>query len=939
MRAMNLKNVWSLLIATFLGLAAGAIPAVADDGAIVLETPRFRYEIGTNGVNRSFVDRATGINHLKPGGAGPCAIVWKAGADYSATSVIHRDGRLHIRFGKLNTELVVGTEVHPKHILFKLESVGGEQPDRIAFVNVDLDLEGRPQEAFAACALGLNLATRVDALPALQKNLQAMAESRFGLAGARVAMVAAPMKDLLPDLQDVLATSSELPLCKAAGPWAPTDPFSRGSYLFNFGSLSLTNLEEWITTVKSLGFTQIDNHGGGDFFRFGDFKLNEKLWPRGWETWEKEILPRLEKAGIGSIFHTYAFFIDKRSKYVTPVPDPRLDSFRTFTLAKPLAADATEMVVNESTAEMKLITGFFEQNSVTLQIGEELVTFGGFSKEAPWTFSKLTRGALGTHAAAHGSGDKARHLKEMFGLFVPDVDTTLFEEVAANHADVVNQCGFKGIYLDAIDGAGILRGSDQAWHWGATFVAAIQKRLKRPTGMEMSAMWHHLWQYRTRWQAWDYPVRGHVRFIDMHAESINGGLLLPMHLGWWSFNAFDPPQVEPTYPEVMETLGARLVGWDAGISLTASVGREALARTPLFRRSVDILRTCEDLRHSGEYTEPSRARLREPGSEFMLMTNKAGRVRFRSMQSQSHTVAPAEPVTLEWQVTNSLPAQPMKLRIEALMGVSDASTSAVVIADFAGAGDRDWKRSSAAGVSFTNVTEGATSVLIATNSGQVPRNGAWARLQKLLENPIDLSHNQGLSVEVEGDGSGAILAIRLESPEHIAFGAVADRYVVLDFTGRRTVTLVETESRRWSDYSWGDGKGPYNVYRETIKFETVNSVSVFLQNLSGKRETRVGIGPIRAVPLKSNALVNPVITIGGKPLSLTATVPAGGWIECNGPEDCVIYGRKGEPLGKATAEGAWPQLPQGTVDVRFGCGTEGEMPRGRIVVFALGQEI
>ena len=63
----------------------------------------------------------------------------------------------------------------------------------------------------------------------------------------------------------------------------------------------------------------------------------------------------------------------------------------------------------------------------------------------------------------------------------------------------------------------------------------------------------------------------------------------------------------------------------------------------------------------------------------MLMTNKAGRVRFRSMQSQSHTVAPAEPVTLEWQVTNSLPAQPMKLRSEALMGVSDASTSAVVM--------------------------------------------------------------------------------------------------------------------------------------------------------------------------------------------------------------------------------------------------------------------
>ena len=114
----------------------------------------------------------------------------------------------------------------------------------------------------------------------------------------------------------------------------------------------------------------------------------------------------------------------------------------------------------------------------------------------------------------------------------------------------------------------------------------IQKRLKKPVGMEMSAMWHHCWQYRTRWQAWDYPQRGHERFIDLHARDVNGGLPLPLHLGWWGFQAFNPPQIEPTYPDVIENLGARLVGWDAGISLTAGIDAGALRNTPLFGRAV-----------------------------------------------------------------------------------------------------------------------------------------------------------------------------------------------------------------------------------------------------------------------------------------------------------------------------------------------------------------
>jgi hypothetical protein len=484
--------------------------------------------------------------------------------------------------------------------------------------------------------------------------------------------------------------------------------------------------------VRSVGFTQIDNHGGGAFFRFGSMELNRQKWPDGWESWRR-IVARLHEAGIGSIFHTYSFFIDKQSKYVTPVPDPRLDAFRAFTLAEPLSAEATEIAVNESTAGLTTVTGFFEHNSVVLHIGDELVTFGGASQQAPWRFTGLKRGALGTKAAAHEQGAKARHLKECFGLFVPDVESSLFEEIAANHADVVNRCGFDGIYLDAIDGASILRGNEECWYWGDKFVVEIQKRLKKPVGMEMSAMWHHCWQYRTRWQAWDYPQRGHERFIDLHAQGVNGGLLLPLHLGWWGFQAFNPPQIEPTYPDVIENLGARLVGWDAGISLTASIDPGALRGTPLFARAVDTLRTCEELRREHTYSESARAKLREPGSQFTLVKDAAGKARFRRAQSQSQTVTPAEPWTLAWNVTNPFAAQPVKLRVEALMSAAPVTdTNSALLAELAQAGAEPWQHTSAQGVTFTlmPVTNGTDLEcgLIATNAGKVARNAAWARL-------------------------------------------------------------------------------------------------------------------------------------------------------------------------------------------------------------------
>ncbi len=921
-----------------------AVTAFAGEPNLVIENALVHYAISPDARNVAFVDRTTSTDYLRATGPSACARVLVRGQEHAATAATLAQGRLTLQFGTNGVKAVLKTEVHRSFITLSVESVTGADVDSLTFLNVPLKLRGSPNEPFGACALSLNLITRVDALPALQSELRASCEKKFGLVGARVAIVGAPMSGMLPALQEALAGASELPVCRVAGPWAREVPFNHGSYLFNFGSLTETNVNDWIEMVKSLGFTQIDNHGGGGFFRFGSMELNRKKWPDGWESWRR-IVARLHDVGIGSIFHTYAFFIDKGSKYVTPVPDPRLDAFRTFTLAEPLTTNATEIAVKESTAGLTTVTGFFEHNSVVLHIGDELVTFGGVSRQPPWRFTGVKRGALGTKVAAHEAGAKARHLKECFGLFVPDAESSLFEEIAANHADVVNRCGFDGIYLDAIDGSSILRGNAEVWYWADKFVVEIQKRLKQPVGMEMSAMGHHFWQYRTRWQAWDYPQRGHLRFIDLHADGVNGGLLLPLHLGWWSFQSFNPPQIEPTYQDVIENLGARLVGWNAGISLTAGIDRETLRNTPLFRRAVDILRTCEDLRHTNSLDEAAKAKLREPGKQFTLLKDAAGKPRFVRAQSQSQTVTPGEPWTLEWQVTNSFAPQPVRLRIEALMSAAPLSdTNAVLLADLSQANAAPWKATSAAGVTFSLVPATSQSdlrcLVLATNTGKVARNAAWVRFEKQFSPLLNLKERQGLGVEIEGDGSGALVAIRLESPRAIAYGAIADRYLKLDFAGRRLVSLVETESTCWSDYVWNDGKGLYNVYRETIDFGAVESVSVWLQNLPPGRETKCRLGPVRALPLRLGRVKNPKISLGGKTIEFPVELASGGWIECNGRDDCAAYGPRGESLGKVTPRGDWPLLDTGIVKMQFSCeASNAPTARARVTVFSRGREL
>ena len=307
----------------------------------------------------------------------------------------------------------------------------------------------------------------------------------------------------------------------------------------------------------------------------------------------------------------------------------------------------------------------------------------------------------------------------------------------------------------------------------------------------------------------------------------------------------------------------------------------------------------------GSFDETTKAKLREPGKEFSLLRDDAGKWRFRPAHYDPHTAVPSEPWSLSWTTANSFQDQPVKLRIEVLMSTgSYGDPENVIIADLSEPNSFAGTPRSAEGVTV-RLTPASTlagrepaGVLTATNSGKVPRNAAWARLDRKFDPRLNLKDRQALGLWVEGDGLGEIIAIRLESPPHISFGAVADHYITVDFTGRRLFTLVETESVRWSDYVWNDGKSLYNVYRETIDFGDIESVSIWYNNLPPDKEVRCLVSAVKALPMVPCEVKNPAITINEKTISFPVEIQSGGYLEFNGSNDCTLYGPKGQTLAK-----------------------------------------
>lgn len=867
--------------------------------------------------------------------APPLGSVTVAGVEHPSTSATADGDLLRLTYGETGVTVALRIEGKPRYVSLEATETEGPAIERLAILDIPLAPRAGPD---GACALALNLQTDVPELPGPSERLRAYCYPRFGLVGASVALVAGEPEAMREAMKDVVREAPGIPASTVGGPWALEGPLNRSSYVFNFSGLSEATVDQWIAQAKSIGFDQIQFHGGSSF-RFGDCALDPATYPNGFESL-RAVIDKLHAAGIKAGMQPYAFFLDKRSQWVTPVPDPRLAKDVTFALAEDLPIDAAAVPVVEPTTDMSTITGFFVHNSVTLQIDDELIVYSAISKEPPYAFTQCQRGALGTTATAHAKGAPVAHLKECFGLFVPDPETTLFAEVAAKTAELVNRCGFDAIYLDALDGEAILGGTENAWHYGSAYAFEIARRLERPTLMEMSTFHHHLWYLRSRMGAWDHPNRCHKQFIDLHVATneSNSRMFLPSNLGWWAFKNWAGPQVDPTFPDDIEYLCAKALGTDSGLSLVsydpASPGHQRLA---------SVLKRWETLRHAGTVPESAKARLREPGADFALEGAPEG-PRFVPVSYARHTVDLREGAA-SWEEANPFGPQPAGMRIEALssVGAYDDPANATVL-DFADPALLS-DRATALGVtaaleaSTEQLAPGATvSGLLRATSSLTDRRGSWAKFGRVFTPPLNLSAQQGLGVWVHGDGKGELLNLQLRCPSHVVAG-LGEHYITVDFVGWRYFVLVEPDSDQWSAHAWPYG-GVYSIYREGIEYGAVEELSVWLNDLPPGEEVRLFLGPIRALPLAEASLVNPSVALGGSTIAFPVTLATGAYLEYEPGGAARAYGPDGALLAEVRPVGDPLPLAAGANTLTLSSEPQaGPAPRARVTVIARGEAV
>jgi hypothetical protein len=920
------------------GVALAAEPIT--EAAMILNTPSARIVIDSAGCTAVFADSA-GTNYATTPPA-PFARLRQAGKDCPATQARLVDGLLHLEFAAAGASADLRLSQRADYTLIEVVAVTGDGIEELAFIDIPLGLKGSPNEPLAACCLALNLQTNARGIPQASSSLWAACYPRFGFVGAQAALIACPQADLRQVLQRAVTAAPDLPHSPIGGPWALDGADNRRSYLFDFGELTEATVDDWIALAQRLGITQIDFHGGRSF-RFGDCEPAPDLFPRGVESM-KAVIDKLHAAGIQAGLHTYAMFMAKTCPWVTPVPDRRLGSDAVFTLAEDLSAEATALRVVESTAAMSTVTGFFVRNSTTFRIDDELITYSAVASATPFGFPTCQRGAYGTRPAAHAQGAKAYHLRECFGLFVADGDSTLFAETAAKTAELFNAAGFDMIYLDALDGGDTVAGRDVSWHYESKFVFEIWKRLQRPAIMEMSTFHHHLWNVRSRMGAWDHPNRSHKRFIDLHCQS-NAALLrqfLPGHLGWWSFKTWQGLNGEPTHSDDIEYLCAKAMANDCGLSIMG-ISPTTVTQVPALPRLASIVRNYETLRQQRYFADSVRETLRVPGAEFTLFQNAEGTWQFRPVEIRKQKVVGLQDGGgSTWAVDNRYAAQPLVVRIEALLAAGPyAAAGNPTLADGTAA-DAFPLRACQPGITATleavsePVQVGTLSArLTATNATASPLR-SWCKFGKTFAPTLELSGYPALGLWVHGDGSGAVLNLQQTSPEHIS-GGIADHYVVLDFRGWRYVELVEPEGERYADYAWPYGN-PYAIYREGILPNAVESLSVWLNHVPANGSAVCHLSPIQALPAIPATFKRPAITLGGKTITFPVDIATGQYLEYRGPGDCRLYGQRGEELASVIPEGEAPTLAPGANALRFACEPQpGLNPRAYVTVFAQGE--
>ncbi|MFO0926486.1 MAG: hypothetical protein U0736_05530 [Gemmataceae bacterium] len=748
-------------------------------------------------------------------------------------------------------------------------------------------------------------------------SLSAETLAQHGIRPAAFGVIACPdekLWEVMPRFEE----AAGLPSPQPGGVWNKRSPWVKRSYLF-LTSFGEAQFDEAVKLARRGGFDMILLGQESWCEATGHYRINRRNFPDGLDGLKRTVR-RFKDAGFRVGFHFLGPSIYPPDRYLTPVPDPRLAKGAAATLAADVTATADVLPLTAAPAGFPAEDGGYEGDGTVLQVGDELIHYGGLS---PAGFRGCRRGHLGTKAAAHAKGTSVRHLKRSYGYHLFDMDTTLLDEVAGHFAAVADACDIDMIYFD---GSERLQGDH--WYYNARLHKAFHDRLKKQDILlQASSFSHYSWHLLARTASADGhgDLKGYLeeRSPAFAAYALQG---MPMDVGW--YYGYDPNATPDQFEYVLGTT----LGYGASMSFQVSV--DAAKRHPFTGEILDLIARYERLRLSGRMPDEMRARLRidpvlagvrTPAQRDKLLAHRrdyrlisvSDREAFqRVLYAPWHTPTPDADATWTVEVPERsrlgfqvhLPGGPWLAP-----GPAYHAADAVLLEgfeDLAPFATRPTGRpvrvvehgqggSTLAGVrqrlELQDGGKEGSRFAVYTAESTRPGPDGWSVLGRTFATPLDLSAHAGIGLWLRGDGRGGQFKLQLGDGK----GAM-DYYLANDYEGWRYHQLVRPKV-------------------DAIDYGKVRSLMVYYNGLPGKTTVACGIDGIKALRrLDRQTLADPWVEVAGRKLSATATLTDGQYLLVWPGEPVRRYAPAVEGQAVSDRPAAVVEVEAGRHTVRFG---------------------
>jgi hypothetical protein len=478
-----------------------------------------------------------------------------------------------------------------------------------------------------------------------------------GVIGSKIALFACPAAKALETL-GAIELAEGLPHPMLDGVWVKLAPNANCSYLIV--DFSESTVDRAIEMSRRAGLNYL--YHSSPFETWGHFRLKPSLFPNGWDGL-RTCVEKARKTGVRIGFHTLSNFITPNDPYVAPKPDPRLARIGASALTADIDAAQKEIPV--------AAPDFFRKQTDlnTVVIGDELIRYGSVSA-APWRLLDCQRGAWGTPAAVHASGETvAKLMDHAYKVFL--TDPALSQEVARNIAKLCNHAGTFQISLDGLEG----NWSTGMGQYGRTLFTkawydALLPELRGQIN-DASNPGHFNWHIYTRmnwgepWYAGFRESQTIYRFKNqLHFERN----LMPHMLGWFALRP-------DTSIEDAEWLLARAAGFEAGFALASSLAStaqleadansaDAARRFGAMPAILEAIKQWETARMADAFPPQVKALLRDNTREFHLEAAGPGQWDVSEVHLERLTVD-ATNAPADFQLQNPNAQQPLQWIVRA----------------------------------------------------------------------------------------------------------------------------------------------------------------------------------------------------------------------------------------------------------------------------------